>query len=373
MTVRVDAGSLSDALYSLNKVVTVTSNSPIYKCVLIKVKDGRMLLRGTDITVFVERQLEIENDKGDNGSYLIVFESLFHYAQESQGRLSLDFNKSDVRIKSKTDSASPKLRSAQDFMDWPRWDSLSEFECDGDALIAAISRANKFVSTALVSPVLYNVSVSSKKGRLVVKAADGYRYILLDIGKVNSEQDLNFLIPYNAASKCEGISGIKKLGIKDSMFGIKSDAGTFYFNLNSGNYPTLESQVPQKFSLVLEVEREKLLTVFSRAVGFSDVKYRKTSLVCDSKSIAVTAESDDRGKYAGKISVTSGKGKELAIMLDANHILDFVNLIDDNPLIHFTDSQGPTVLKSNKRKDITYVTFPLVSGPGVEDAEKGET
>ena len=362
--IKVDSQQLYAALSSISKVSLSANNSPVYKCVMIIVTEKMLVCRGTDLITFVERRVELANSDSEKGSFLVVLEPLLNYLRESDGVVSLTFNKADVVVRSSVDQASLKLRSVEDFATWPKWSSLTELDCDAVRLSDAIKSSLSFVATSLISPIFYNISIrSNSDNKLVVQSSDGFSFIITTVGDVKKGAFLSCLIPFNAALKIQDVQSPTSVGLSDNILGFRLTDGAYYFRLSSGaeTYPELSKSIPSKFSLVLKIDKKAIMGSLSRAVGFSDAQYRKTKLVCDTSGIKITATSEDFGTYSGSIKSVKGKGNPIELFVDTKYLSEFLKFVDKQLIIAFTTDKGAIVLNDPDNKELVYVMFPLVS------------
>ncbi len=362
--IKVDSQELYSILSSISKVSLSASNSPVYRCVMMIVQGKLLVCRGTDLITFAERRVGLDFNDGDKGSFLVVLEPLLNYLRESDGVVSLLFGKADVVIKSPVDQATLKLRSVEDFTLWPKWSSLTSIDCDAVRLVDGIKNSLSFVATSLISPIFYNISIrTNSDSKLVVQSSDGFSFIITTVGPFKKGAFLSCLIPFNAALKIQDIQEPMAVGMSESILGFKLADGYYYFRLSNGaeTYPELSKSIPSKFSLVLRVDKKAIVGSLSRAVGFSDLQYRKTKLVCSAENIKITATSEDFGNYSGTVKVDKGKGNLISLFVDTKYLSEFLKFVGSRLIIAFTSDKGAIVLNDPDNKDLIYVMFPLVS------------
>lgn len=363
-----DNEHLLAALTAVGKVSQTSTNSPILRCVLVVAKNGKLRLRGTDLSTYVERIIPYEGT--EEGAWLVVYDAFNHYVKSSSGKMTLEFTDASLKMRSGKDSATAKLRDVNEYTQWPKWQDLKLVDADASAVVDAVKNSTNAVSTAVISLVLYCVSIRSVEGGkgIDIQASDSYRYQFTTVTS-SPKTSVNILLPHNVATRFADIEmPARELGVSDRLLGIRSKRGTYFFSLanDADKYPTLRSMSRPKPSLTIVSSYSNIVDVFKKAEGFTeDPAYKKVKLDADQTGIQVSVSSREIGTYSGKIDAVKGKGKPLALYVDAGHIISFLGSVkSDSVIFQFSDSEAdhrPIILKDPGNPDFLYLTYPLVT------------
>ncbi len=368
MTLKLDIEQLEPALATLSKITQAASNSPVYKCVMMVYKGGKLRLRGTDLITFYETVIDCEVVGTDvtEGSWLVVFEPLHHYVRTSKGTLELDFKDNVVEMRSGQDKATAKLRDTSDFTPWHNWKELTPLACDPIELADAIKQALPSVSTSLITPQLYNVSLLVGKTSIDVQASNSFKYQVQTLSK-KGKDETHLLLPHNAAIRFADLSSdLKEVGYAPSLLGFRGAKSVYYFRLSTdaAKYPVFRDMPIAKATLTVELPKDELNAVLAKALGFTENDYKQINLSFDvkKKTVTLAATSMDFGSYVGSLKAKSITGDaDLLITVDGNYLQSFVKGAQaDTIKLDFTDHRGAIKIEDIKRPNLLYVMFPLL-------------
>jgi len=360
-TIVVDTEKLGEALTSLSKVIQVPTNTATYRCVMVVIKGKKMTLRGTDLMMYVERILPVKAVKGGDGSWLVVFDTFFHYIRTSPGLVTITLTDTDVHLKTKTDKAAVKTRDTKDYVDWPKWSEMEEIDCDGTVLVDTISRATASAAETLIKPILNSVSIKGVN----VQSANGFRFqVKKYLNKKSSKTDV--LIPYTSCLKVGGISRpIDSVVVNDRMLGFRSEGETTYLTLKegAGEYPDFTAHALPKPLYTAVIQLTDLLPALEKIKGFVDKEYRLLALSMKNGLMQLSVDAGDRGKYNGSFRVKAGKGRPVEVNVDLDDVLSFLDQVNDKTssvIIRIAGDTQPYQLVDPRQKDFLYVGYPLV-------------
>lgn len=367
VTAKVLAADLCEALDAVAKVALNVRNAAVYKCVLVTIRQNVMVVRGTNLVVFIERSVPVQAD--GEGIWLVTFEQFYHFVKNVSGNLSMTFGKSEVQVSRGRTKASAKLRDYTEFMQWPKWTSLTTLTGDAGKLIDAVRHSIPSVSAAFADPALYNISLKRVDGKSTdVQASNNHRYQYTRVMLTLAD---SMLIPLNAAVHLAEIQDAKKVAASDALIGVQFTRGRIYCNLSADEqrYPQFATFVPKTFSLSITVDKAQLQHLVTLAKGFADKKYRRLNLSIADKLLTISS-SVKSGQFKSAIKIKTMKGKALDLLLDAEDLERFIELCGGDELImQFTKADDQILLTDPTQKKFWFVAYPLIP----ESGEKKET
>lgn len=362
------AEQMSEALDLCAKTVQNSRNAAVYKCVLMLATEKRLTVRGTDLSIYIERYLDAKSSGA--GVWLVPFEQLYHFVKNVHGKLRLAFGPKELLVAAGRYHATIKLRDPREFTLWPKWDEMEPIKVKPDELMSAIHRSLNVDSDTGVDPILQNVSIKPyKNGSADVQSSNNHRY---QFYRLAMKLPAGILIPLSAADIISGLTEVKKVVLRESMIGIETSSSRVMCGLAAGDerYPKFSDMLPEQFTLTVEIDKERMLQTTKLARGFADQKYRRIRLTMDPKTKSLTVESSiQSGGFKSSIELKRCKGKPLSILMDADDLEKFLALCDSDSFnMLFTGPGTQIVLRDTAQDKFRFATHPLI----VKDDDKEE-
>ncbi len=377
MAIKLSAASLREALTIISKVSANASNADVYRCVVMAVTKGTLILRGTDQVVFIEQRIKLKETSGEKGAWLVVFDPLMQFVGKSgAGDLSIEFVKDQIVLKGAHGRATSKMRDPKEFS-WPvGWNRLKAGKGDAQKLADGIFAVLGSVSLSMQEQRWYNVSVKADGNSAVVQANNTHRFVLVDVPLRLSK---NVLLPYNGLKAIDNLKGVIGVGVSENLFGFQLENGEVFCVTSEGDekWPLLKNHIPKDMAVQLVLSKAKFRSVFDLATAFSDKKDRSISLLYDGDKLALSSQYES-GQYRGTVRPKKAKGKRLDLLMDADDLGEFLSHCEgDEFIIASTTDSSATAgcilrLIDMARKDLYFITTPIIIQKAVKNESKKE-
>lgn len=325
--------------------------------VMIIKRKGALILRTTDLAVFSEAIIKVEDEDGDEDIVTAVLLDPLSAFVDSQGS-SLKFILSEKTALLSSGKQKGRLKTLDHtgFASWP--EVPSEVSIDGEAVISAMKAVCPFASSVLVTPELFNVHVVlGRRGR--VEAADGRRYGKID---VTSKANADILVPMKSVDSLTAYEGKTKVGVSGNyLFFTTKEEGmlcSVWARCSNGNYPDVLTKIPLRFKTQLAVKKETLAKAIRVGLSYSDINERDVKLDVTRKNVVVSAGIDTIGNYASAL-IAKTKGVEMSIVLDGKHLQDACTVLGERLVVKTNGAKEVCVIQDEHRT-LMYAMWPLI-------------
>lgn len=354
--------SMSVAIRMVSNQVTL----PILSNVLLKIEDGQLKISATDLEVGIETWVGAKiEEKGAVTIPAKLFFDLLNSIDDEKITLTEKDNK--ITIKGKNTKSIIKGLSASDFPLIPKIKNpIASFSINAQTFKKAIIKNSFTPASDETRPVLTGIFFKSTKDNFILAATDSYR---LSENKIaHSEKNVketNAIIPKRTMVELTRIIGSynDKLNI---LFGENQVAfelnGIYYISrLIEGSFPEYEQIIPKKYSLLITIEKEKLLNSLKTANLFSRESANNIKIeVKKEKGIIIKSYSQQVGENESEVNTKNISGKEQKFSINSLYLQDAINALEEkNIKIEIVDPQSPIKISGEKNKNYFCIIMPL--------------
>src|SRR5438552_3961459 len=232
-----------------------------------------------------------------------------------------------------------------------------------DALLKPLQAVSGIVERRQTLPILANVLLEQKDGRLFVTATDLEMQITA-YGEFAGKQDQSITV---AARKT--ILELGKL-LEDSEAEVTVDvlANQVRFRFSNielvskvvdGKFPDYNRVIPSGHSKQLDLSRTELLQALQRAAILSNEKFRGVRLVLGSDQLKIICTNSEQEEAEEELEV-GYKGEALDIGFNITYLLDVLhNLAADQVVLALGDANSSALITMRERNDYKYVVMPM--------------
>src|SRR5438034_920968 len=247
-----------------------------------------------------------------------------------------------------------------------------------DALLKPLQAVSGIVERRQTLPILANVLLEQKDGRLFVTATDLEMQITAYgefAGKQDQSitvaarklQDLLRALPEDAVLNVDTAAG--KL-LEDSEAEVTVDvlANQVRFRFSNielvskvvdGKFPDYNRVIPSGHSKQLDLSRTELLQALQRAAILSNEKFRGVRLVLGSDQLKIICTNSEQEEAEEELEV-GYKGEALDIGFNITYLLDVLqNMAMERVSLAFGDANSSALVTVPDRDDYKYVVMPM--------------
>lgn len=292
---QVEKDELLDALLFCAKVVQKTSAIPLLSCIKFDLKEDKLVVTAMDTTQAVIRMLNVHNDQGENGSYLLPAREAIDLVKKlPTGPISFLQNDSTVSI---TYGARGKANlvalSSEEYPELPQLKKTPFLSMPIEVLRKG-ALASRFTVTDQNTPTLTAICIANENGKLVFTGTDRHR-IYKYTSEITVNKPLNnALVP---AAHFRGIVDLIKsptveLGI-GSTHAVIRDRNTIYFGrMLEGKYPDMAPIFSQrKEGVAVKVPRGEMDDTLNRMLSLDGVENNRVTLEVKDEEFTIHSHS----------------------------------------------------------------------------------
>lgn len=316
MQFTVSSDQLHDALKTAKRGSARSATMPILEDVLIREKEDRVTLRGTDLEAHVKTSLpvQMEPTMGLDESVAEATEATLPVDRLTSTLKELPDMPVEVTIDTEgkvtleTDQGSYEMQGhqAEDFPDLPEMDP--EEEMDAAPLEGALEKVAFCMSEDALRPAMEGVFLDAE-GNAVV-ATDGHR-----LSRVQMEVPLNesVIISRAGVSLMQRVIGegtTLAIGEDRAWVVLRGERTSVYSRLIDETYPNYESVIPDNNDKTLRVNREEMVGATKRTGIYSSSMTNQIRLTLHPDRLTLDAEDVERSSEAEEKVFCEFNGEE---------------------------------------------------------------
>lgn len=359
---------LYSALSILSKVAIKNPNNPLLENVFLKVENHSLILRGSNIEVFLEKNIPI---KGEVNGAVLVKSSLITkivgtVAKENQ---SVTFEKQNniLLITTETEEFELDISEEEQFPSLPQSESTL-FTADKKMFTDTLKSVLFCAATSDIKPEIASVFVYSQNGEMVTVATDSYR-LAEKKASIQLPESVSLLLPSKNTILIMSILD----DLNDTEIVVDSYKDGVIFNTKdtfvstrviNGTFPDYRQLFPKEFSLEIKLQKELIVNALQLST-YITTQYVFCNLKIDQEKSSILFSSKEKSVGAIKKTLPieiekKGDGMELDINYNSNYFLEGLQKIDNSTLnVKFTTPQRPLFITNPSDTSFTYLLMPL--------------
>ena len=208
MKISVSRVLLDEAVFAASKAASVKSTIAILEGILIKAKDGEVVITGYDLEMGLEYKLKA--DVIESGSIVLnakIFSDIVHKLPNDTVTISVD-EKFNTKIDCAHSNYSILGISPEDFPELPRVSEERSIRIFSTIFKSMIKQTIYAVSQSETKPVHTGALIEVSKNNVKMICVDGFRLAIreemLDLG---SDNDFSFIVPGKTLSEISKLLG----------------------------------------------------------------------------------------------------------------------------------------------------------------------
>jgi len=361
MKIKCLKNQLLPALVDAGHLASTRATLPILQNIFLEANKDILVIKATDLEQTYEKKLAVEII--ETGKITVPARLIVDFLQNNPDQeVSLETNDLNLAIKSANHSAKLRCQAAEDYPELPKTDKLSRFSFPSNQLKEMISKTIFAASLDESRPVLGSLLWRFKEGSFEMVGTDGYR---LAYYKSEFKEPLaaDCIVPRRSLTELNrSINGEQvEVAFNTSQLALSFDQTTFTTRVLEGNYPDYQAILPKKSQFEIDLDGNELLQSLKLASLFSRDSAYSTKLSLADSILKVSSISPQLGESSNTISLKGPVKEPLAISINAQYLIDVLNVLSGEIKLSLNDANSPLVVRSADLKDYLYLIMPLRS------------
>lgn len=365
MDIQVLREALLKPLQAISGVVEKKQTLPILSNVLLSIKDGNLLLTGTDLEIELIGFVHLESMKAD-GATTVSARKLFDICRTlpEGALLSLTLEKNNLVVRASESCFKLNTLPAQDFPSLEEGDYPVQLRLKQAALKNMLTKTSFAMGQQDVRHYLNGAFLDIGQKTIKCVAADGHRLAMSsildeDLGDVQAKvilprkSVLELIRLLTTDSEAEA-----SVYLGENRFRAVTPEFIFTTKLINAQYPDYSRLIP-KGSLVATGDRELIKHALTRASILSNEKFRGVRFQIESTKLKITANNSDQ-EHAEEAVPLDYDGNSIEIGFNVAYLLDVVTTITTKTIrCIFTDASNGVLIEPSDGDDSLYVVMPM--------------
>lgn len=365
MDISVQREALLKPLQAVSGVVEKKQTLPILSNVLLSIKDGNLLLTGTDLEIELVGFVKLESLTME-GAITVSARKLFDICRTlPEGvMIRLSIEKNFLVIRAGESCFTLNTLPAQDFP------SLEDSVYPVQFLIKQSHLKNLLTKTYFamgqqdVRHYLNGTYLDISQGAIKCVTADGHRLALTTIQDESiGSAEARVILPRKSVLELIRLfSGDNEsdvaVHIGDSRFRVITADYTFTSKLINAQYPDYNRLIPRGTTIAVG-EREAIKQALTRASILSNEKFRGVRFQLEANKLRITANNSDQEQAEEAVPLDYA-GNQMEIGFNVAYLLDVVSAITTKCIrCVFTDPNSGVLIEPVDGEPCLYVIMPM--------------
>ena len=367
MDITVQREALLKPLQAVSGVVEKKQTLPILSNVLLTIKDGHLLLTGTDLEIELVGLVQVESLAAE-GSATVSARKLFDICRTlPEGvTLRLCIEKNYLVVRAGESYFMLNTLPAQDFPNLEASDYPVQFTIKQSHLKNLLTKTYFAMGQQDVRHYLNGTFLDISQNTIKCVAADGHRLALSTIHDENiGNIDAKVILPRKSVLELIRLLSSDTdsdvvIHIGDTRFRIVTTDYTFTSKLINAQYPDYNRLIPRGTTIAVG-DREAIKQALTRASILSNEKFRGVRFQFEPSKLRITANNSDQEQAEDAVSLDY-EGNKMEIGFNVAYLLDVVSAIATKTIrCVFTDSNNGVLIEPAEGEQSVnlYVVMPM--------------
>ena len=364
MKFSVDRESLLKPIQQVSGVVERRQALPILQNLLLEIKDGRLLITGTDLEIELKTNVEVSVE--EEGLVTVPARKLLDICKEIPEKAEINFSLDQNRLELRSGRFRSTLSTlpAEDFPTFDDSEADLIVEADAKEFKLLLDKTSFAMAHQDVRFFLNGMLIESGQNFLRAVATDGHRLALSNIQQAGlNEKEVQVIVPRKAVLELQRLlpelGGSVKIEFSQSNLKVLSENYTFATKLVDGKFPDYQRVIPKEGSKIVMAERDELRQALNRTSILSNEKFRGIRLSLTNAQLELSANNPEQEEAEESVSVNY-EGAELQIGFNVSYLQDVLSVIDNEKVkITLHDPNSSAILEDPEADQFLYVVMPM--------------
>ncbi|MGI6329437.1 MAG: DNA polymerase III subunit beta [Bacilli bacterium] len=221
------------------------------------------------------------------------------------------------------------------------------------------------ISQQEARPLLTGINFKMENEKLTVLATDSYRLAQKTLILNNkNNQIIDIVIPGKNLIELTKILNDDQenleLHLSNNNILFKFSNIIFQSRLLNGTYPHVSNQIPQDFSIEIEVIGNELYNIIDRASLLTENEKNTLHLEINNDNLIITSDALEVGKVEERMKIINKNKKNIKLSFNSKFMMDALkSLTTEKILILLNQEKPPIILKEINNNDILQLILPI--------------
>jgi DNA polymerase-3 subunit beta len=346
-----------------NEIIASKNAISILSNIYLEVKDGRLLIKSTDMKVNFETEVPV--DMHETGSVTVYGDKFFSILNSiPDGEIDFEQIDSKINIKTTVKKALFQLRSIASEK-FPEFSASGKnfFEMPIKDLKDMIQEAIFAISDDETRYFMNGVFFEKVEGNFIMVATDGRRLAFIKKPALSEVEDFSgIIIPpkiLNIVLRRAGDEGMAEISVSDKIIFIQFGSYKLSSVLIEGQFPNYRRVIPEKQTNHFVVRRLEMLDALRRVSLLAEQKSHRIYLGLSSGTASIYCEDNDIGNAKEEIPCQYD-GEELSLALNYRYLEEPFKVIPGDEIkILFTEPNKTITIMPVPEKDFFHIVMPM--------------
>jgi len=365
MDIIVQREALLKPLQAISSVVEKKQTLPILSNVLLTIKDGNLLLIGTDLEIELIGFVHIDTLNAES-AVTVSAQKLFAICRTLPENVAirLTVEKNNLVVRAGESCFTLNTLPSEDFPSLEDSDYITQFTLKQNQLKNLLTKTYFAMGQQDVRHYLNGSFLDIGSNYIKCVAADGHRLALTSIidDKIGNVE-ARVILPRKSVLELIRLLGNDSdnevsIHIGESRFRVLTSDYIFTSKLINAQYPDYTRLIPQG-SIIALGDREEIKQALTRASILSNEKFRGLRFQLEEGKLRITANNSDQEQAEDVVPLVYS-GNAMEIGFNAHYLLDVVSAIAAKMIrIVFTDSNSGVRIEPVDGDQSQYVVMPM--------------
>jgi len=355
--------SLSKAINTVSKAVSVRTTIPILKGILLNVKNERLTLSASDLDISIETSIDVQNSEDGNavvsakllGEIIRKLPNTLVSAEiDEENKFNINCIGSNFSIVSLPAEEFPIIKGidSKDFIDIKK-----------ENFINLIKKTSFAASIDEKKGILKGSLLSFEKDSLEMVALDGFRMAVAK-DQIDTGLSKKIVVPARILNEIQKIlleedGDTLSLLFDEKKIEVRTEETVVISRLLEGEFIKYKDIIPSSYKTRMVVSRLDMLSSIERASLLAkEGKNNLIKIVLSGKDVNITSRSDE-GNVNEHISAEI-EGEDLTIGFNSKYLIDVLKAVDDEEIVfEMGTSVSACIIKSVEAERYTYLVLPV--------------
>lgn len=366
MDITVQREALLKPLQAVSGVVEKKQTLPILSNVLLTIKDGKLLLTGTDLEIELIGFVSIESLAAE-GATTVSARKLFDICRTlpEGSTLRLSLEKNYLVVRAGESCFMLNTLPAQDFPNLEDSDYPVQFTTKQSHLKNLLTKTYFAMGQQDVRHYLNGTFLDISQNSIKCVAADGHRLALTTIQDENiGNVEARVILPRKSVLELIRLLGNDSdndvtIHIGDSRFRLLATDYIFTSKLINAQYPDYNRLIPRGTTSAIG-DREAIKQALTRASILSNEKFRGVRFQLEASKLRITANNSDQ-EQAEEAVALDYQGSNMEIGFNVAYLLDVVSAITAKSIrcVFTGPNEGVLIEPTESDFSLLYVVMPM--------------
>ena len=337
MKFNVSSTDLSGHLQAISRVINAKNTLPILDSFLFELRDGTLLITGSDGETTMTTQVEVTEGVED-GKVAITAKTLLDALREGADQpLTFEVNQDSFEVTvSYLNGHYSMMGQNPEVYPLPLGlgENATHVVLKPNVLLKAISSTLFATADDELRPVMNGIYFDITDQDITFVSSDGHKLVRYRTSDAQGDQQAAFILPKKPAGLLKNLLAKEESDVTVSFNDRNAVISVGDYRLTcrliEGKYPNYNSVIPQSNPYVLTIDRQTIIGGIRRVSIFSSQASSLIKLTLRENSLTLSAQDIDFSTSAQEVVDCQYVGTDMNIGFKATFLLDIFNNISSN-------------------------------------------